>query len=161
MFSKILIANRGEIAVRIARACADLGIKSVGVYSDADRTALHVRACDEAYHIGPAPATESYLRGDKIIEVARKAGCDAIHPGYGFLSENSHFARAVVDAGLVWIGPPPEAMELMGSKIESKRLARSLGVPTVPGYSGDDQEAEALVSEAGKLGYPVLIKASA
>ncbi len=160
MFSKILIANRGEIAVRIARACSDLGIKSVAVYSDADRTALHVRACDEAYHIGPAPASESYLMGDKIIKVARKAGCDAIHPGYGFLSENASFARAVVDAGLVWIGPPPEAIELMGSKIESKRLAEKLGVPIVPGYMGDST-IEAVETHAERIGYPVLIKASA
>src|SRR4051812_2368071 len=137
MFSKILIANRGEIAVRIARACADMGIKSVGVYSDADRTALHVRACDEAYHLGPAPVSESYLKGEKIIKIARKAGCDAIHPGYGFLSENAAFARSVGEAGLVWIGPPPDAIELMGSKIESKRLAEKVGVPIVPGYMGD------------------------
>src|SRR5437762_14108482 len=133
MFSKILIANRGEIAVRVARTCTEMGIKSVVVFSDADRGALHVRAADEAYYIGPPPAAESYLRGDRIIEVAHKAGCEAIHPGYGFLSENAAFARAVVDAGLVWIGPPPESIELMGSKIESKRLAEKLGVPIVPG----------------------------
>ncbi|MFL5734025.1 MAG: biotin carboxylase N-terminal domain-containing protein [Chloroflexia bacterium] len=161
MFSKILIANRGEIAARIARTCQEMGIRTVAIFSEADRTALHVRACDEAYCVGPAPATESYLKGDHIIEIARKAGCEAIHPGYGFLSENAAFARAVTDAGLAWIGPPPEAIALMGSKIESKRLAQSLGVPTVPGYSGDDQAESRLVSEAEGIGFPVLIKASA
>ncbi len=117
-FSKILIANRGEIAVRIARACAALGIGSVGVYSDADRTALHARVCDEAYHIGPSPAAESYLRIDRLLDVARKAGCEAVHPGYGFLAENGGFAQAVIDAGMAWIGPSPQAIALMGSKIE-------------------------------------------
>lgn len=161
VFGKILIANRGEIAVRIARACLALDIKSVAVYSDADEHALHVRACDEAYHIGPAPALESYLRGDKIIEVAKRAGCDAIHPGYGFLSENANFARAVLDAGLTWIGPSPEAITLMGSKIEAKRLAEQVGVPVVPGYYGDDQSPARLAAEAEMIGFPVLIKASA
>ncbi|MDQ3707117.1 MAG: ATP-grasp domain-containing protein [Chloroflexota bacterium] len=161
VFRKILIANRGEIAVRIARACLALDIKSVAVYSDADERALHVRACDEAYHIGPAPALESYLRGDKLIEVAKRAGCDAVHPGYGFLSENAAFARAVMDAGLTWIGPTPEAITLMGSKIEAKRLAEQAGVPVVPGYYGDDQSPRRLEAEAERVGYPVLIKASA
>jgi 3-methylcrotonyl-CoA carboxylase alpha subunit len=161
MFKKLLIANRGEIAARVARACAALGITSVGVYSDADRHALHVRSCDEAYRIGPAPAAESYLREKKIIRVALAAGCDAIHPGYGFLSENTHFAQAVLDAGLAWVGPPPEAISLMGSKIESKRLAERSGVPVVPGYFGDDQAIETLVSEAARVGYPLLVKASA
>jgi 3-methylcrotonyl-CoA carboxylase alpha subunit len=161
MFKKLLIANRGEIAARVARACAAVGITSVAVYSDADRHALHVRACDEAYHIGPAPAAESYLRGDKIIQVALAAGCDAIHPGYGFLSENARFAQAVLDAGLAWVGPPPEAISLMGSKIESKRLAERNGVPVVPGYFGDDQAIDTLVSEAARVGYPLLVKASA
>jgi len=161
MFNKVLIANRGEIAVRVARACASLGVRSVAVYSDADRTALHVRACDEAYHIGPSPASESYLRSDKIIEVARQVGCDAIHPGYGFLSENAAFAQAVMDAGLTWIGPSPGAITLMGSKIESKRLAESSGVPVVPGYFGDDQSQLRLATEAERIGFPVLIKASA
>ncbi|MDQ3928542.1 MAG: acetyl-CoA carboxylase biotin carboxylase subunit [Chloroflexota bacterium] len=161
VFRKILIANRGEIAVRIARACLALDIKSVAVYSDADARALHVRACDEAYQIGPAPALESYLRGDKIIEVAKRAGCDAIHPGYGFLSENAAFARAVTEAGLTWIGPTPEAITLMGSKIEAKRLAEQAGVPVVPGYYGDDQSPHRLQAEAERVGYPVLIKASA
>jgi 3-methylcrotonyl-CoA carboxylase alpha subunit len=161
VFSKILIANRGEIAARIARTCKKMGITSVAIFSDADRGALHVRACDEAYHVGPPPANESYLRGDLIVEIARKSGCEAIHPGYGFLSENASFARTVLDSGLAWIGPPPEAIELMGSKIASKRLAESLGVPAVPGYSGEDQAAQRLTHEANTIGYPVLIKASA
>ncbi|MBF6611873.1 MAG: ATP-grasp domain-containing protein [Chloroflexi bacterium] len=161
LFTRLLIANRGEIAVRIARACRSLGVRSVAVYSDADRGALHVRACDEAYNIGPAPASESYLRGDKIIEVARAAGCEAIHPGYGFLSENANFAAAVIEAGIVWVGPQPEAIRLMGSKIESKRLAEASGVPVVPGYWGDDQSLGRLTEEAQRIGYPVLIKASA
>ncbi len=160
-FGKILIANRGEIAVRIARACLAMGITSVAVYSEADQEALHVRSCDEAYFIGPAPALESYLRGDKILEMAALAGCDAIHPGYGFLSENADFARAVQAAGLVWIGPGPEAIALMGSKIESKRLAEESDVPIVPGYFGDDQSPMRLTEEAERVGYPVLIKASA
>ena len=147
--------------MRIARACAALDIRSVAVYSEADRHALHVRACDKSYLIGPAPAAESYLRGDRLIEAARRAGCEAIHPGYGFLSENPGFARAVVEAELVWIGPPPEAIELMGSKIKSKRLAEKVGVPTVPGYLGADQSPAKLQAEADKIGYPVLIKASA
>jgi 3-methylcrotonyl-CoA carboxylase alpha subunit len=161
VFGKILIANRGEIAVRIARACLAMDIKSVAVYSDADEHALHVRSCDEAYHIGPAPALESYLRGDKLIEVAKRASCDAIHPGYGFLSENAAFAKAVTQAGLTWIGPTPEAISLMGSKLEAKRLAEQAGVPVVPGYYGDDQTPARLEAEAERVGYPVLIKASA
>jgi 3-methylcrotonyl-CoA carboxylase alpha subunit len=160
-FHKILIANRGEIAVRIANACRELDITSVAVYSEADRNALHVRACDEAYYIGPAPAHESYLRGDAIIDVARRAGCDAIHPGFGFLSENAAFAQAVIDAGLTWIGPSPEAISLMGSKIEAKKIAVGAGVPVVPGYFGEDQTPGNLEAEARKIGYPVLIKASA
>ena len=161
LFSKILIANRGEIAVRIAEACAALGIGSVAVYSDADRTALHARVCDEAYHIGPSPAAESYLRMDKLLDVARKSGCEAVHPGYGFLAENGGFAQAVIDAGMAWIGPSPQAIALMGSKIESKRLAVANGVPIVPGYFGDDQALDRLKDEADSIGYPVLIKASA
>lgn len=160
-FHKLLIANRGEIAVRIARACRELGITSVGVFSEADRDGLHVRACDEAYFIGPAPAADSYLRGDIIIEVARRAACDAIHPGFGFLSENAGFAQAVGDAGLIWIGPSPEAMQLMGSKIEAKKIAVRANVPVVPGYFGEDQSVAKLVEEAERVGYPVLIKASA
>jgi 3-methylcrotonyl-CoA carboxylase alpha subunit len=161
LFLKVLIANRGEIAVRIARACKALGIRSVGVYSDADQTALHARVCDEAYHIGPSPASESYLRSDKLLDVARNSGCEAVHPGYGFLAENSAFAQKVIDTGLAWIGPPPAAIALMGSKIESKRLAVANGVPIVPGYFEDDQALGTLRAEAERIGYPVLIKASA
>jgi 3-methylcrotonyl-CoA carboxylase alpha subunit len=160
-FRRLLIANRGEIAVRIARACRELNITSVAVYSEADRDALHVRACDEAYYIGPAPARDSYLRGDVIIDVARQAACDAIHPGFGFLSENAAFAQAVIEAGLTWVGPSPEAITVMGSKIEAKKIATRAGVPVVPGYFGDDQSPENLAKEADKIGYPVLIKASA
>jgi 3-methylcrotonyl-CoA carboxylase alpha subunit len=160
-FAKVLIANRGEIVVRIARACEALGIATVAVYSDADRDALHVRACDEAYRIGPPPAADSYLRGDTIIDVARKAGCDAIHPAFGFLSENADFARAVEAAGLTWIGPSPEAINLMGSKIEAKRIAERSDVPTVPGYFGDDQTVERLLIEGDRVGYPLMVKASA
>jgi 3-methylcrotonyl-CoA carboxylase alpha subunit len=160
-FAKVLIANRGEIVVRIARACEALGIATVAVYSDSDRDSLHVRACDEAYRIGPAPAAESYLRGDTIIDVARKAGCDAVHPGFGFLSENADFARAVESAGLTWIGPSPEAISLMGSKIEAKRIADRANVPTVPGYFGEDQTVERLLIEGDGVGYPLMVKASA
>jgi 3-methylcrotonyl-CoA carboxylase alpha subunit len=159
--TKLLIANRGEIAVRIARTTRRLGITTVAVYSDADRHAMHVRACDEAFRLGPPPAAESYLRGELMVEIAKQSGCDAIHPGYGFLSENAAFARAVTDAGLVWVGPPPGAITLMGSKIESKRLAVENHVPVVPGYFGDDQSTKRLAQEAERIGYPVLIKASA
>ncbi len=160
-FDKILIANRGEIAVRIIRACHELGIAAVAVYSEADRAALHVRLADEAYPIGPAPATASYLNDERIVEAAHRSGAQAIHPGYGFMSERAPFARACAAAGLVFIGPPPEAVELMGSKIAAKHLAVSSGVPTVPGYLGDDQSAEKLRWEAVRAGFPLLIKASA
>ncbi|HUP26836.1 MAG TPA: biotin carboxylase N-terminal domain-containing protein [Chloroflexia bacterium] len=158
---KVLVANRGEIAIRVARACRELGILTVMVYSEADRDALHTSSGNEAVLIGPAPATESYLRGEKLIQVALDTGCDAVHPGYGFLSESAVFARQVVAAGLVWVGPPPDAIELMGSKIASKRLAEESGVPVVPGYYGDKQDAQTLRSAAEHVGYPVLIKASA
>ncbi len=161
MLRKVLIANRGEIAVRIARACYELGVASVMVYSEADRSSLHLRSGDEAYYLGASPASESYLRADRIIEVALTAGCDAVHPGYGFLSENAEFASAVVNAGLIWIGPPPPAIALMGSKIESKRLAEAHGVPVVPGYFGSDQADETLRHEAQRIGFPLLVKASA
>jgi 3-methylcrotonyl-CoA carboxylase alpha subunit len=160
-FDKILIANRGEIAVRLIRACHELGIAAVAVSSEADRSALHVRLADEAYPIGAAPAAASYLDGERIIAAARQSGAQAIHPGYGFLSERAHFARACDAAGLVFIGPPPEAIDLMGSKIAAKRLAESSGVPTVPGYMGDDQSVEKLRWEAARAGFPLLIKASA
>jgi acetyl-CoA carboxylase, biotin carboxylase subunit len=158
---KVLIANRGEIALRIVRACRELGIASVAVYSDADTAAPHVRAADEAVHIGPAPAAQSYLRGDHLIEVAKRVGADAIHPGYGFLSEREWFARAVRDAGLVWIGPPAEAIAAMGSKTAARTLAIAAGTPVVPGTTEalkDAKQAEKLASE---FGYPVLLKAAA
>ncbi len=133
MFKKILIANRGEIAVRILRACRELDIRSVAVFSDVDRKSLHVRLADEAYPIGPAPSRESYLCIDKLMDVARRAGCDAVHPGYGFLAENAALPRACVDAGLTFIGPPADAMEALGSKTAGRQLARGIDVPTVPG----------------------------
>ncbi len=161
MFKKILIANRGEIAVRIMATCREMGIATVAVYSEADRTARHVREADEAYEIGPAPATQSYLRGDTIIEVARQSGAEAIHPGYGFLSENTAFVEACEAAGLVFIGPPAAAMRLVGLKIAAKQLAQSVDAPTIPGYNGASQDDEILLQEARKIGFPLLIKASA
>ena len=160
-FAKVLIANRGEIAVRLIRACQELGIVAVAVYSEADRAALHVRLADEAYPIGPSPAAESYLRSDTIVEVALRCGAEAIHPGYGFLSERAHFAHACAAAGIVFIGPPADVINRMGSKIAAKRLALANSVPVVPGYDGDDQAVETLEAEAGRIGYPLLIKASA
>ena len=159
--NKILIANRGEIAMRLVRACAEVGIKSVAVFSEADRTALHVRAADEAYPIGPAPSRDSYLRIDKILDVTRKSGADAIHPGYGFLAENADFAQAVIDAGLVWIGPPPNAMRLLGDKLSARHTAQAAGVPTVPGSDVAVDNMEQALEAATHIGYPVLIKASA
>src|SRR6266850_1672939 len=161
MFEKILIANRGEIACRVARTAKRLGIRTVAVYSEADATALHVASCDEAYLIGPAHPRESYLRADRILEVAKKSGAQAIHPGYGFLSENAEFAKACGQAEVVFIGPPAEAIELMGSKSAAKALMEKAGVPLVPGYHGAAQDAATLKKEADRIGYPVLIKASA
>ncbi len=160
---KLLIANRGEIAVRIMRTCRTLGIATVAVYSDADRDALHVREADEAIRIGPAPAAESYLNIPAVIAAAGASGADAVHPGYGFLSENATFAQAVLDAGLIWVGPAPEAIRRLGSKIEAKRLALAAGVPTVPGYWTEDGPGDPaqLAHEAARIGFPVLIKASA
>src|SRR5687768_7649429 len=132
MFSRILIANRGEIAVRVIRACRDMGIESVAVYSDADDRAWHVTLSDHAIRIGPPPASDSYLSTERIIAAARQTGCDAIHPGYGFLSENAEFAAACADAGMTFIGPPPSALSLMGSKISARRVAREAGSPVVP-----------------------------
>jgi 3-methylcrotonyl-CoA carboxylase alpha subunit len=160
-FNRILIANRGEIAARIIRACRALEIGAVAVFSEADRGALHVRLADDAVPIGPAPAAESYLRVDAIVDAALRAGCEAVHPGYGFLSERAELARACAAAGLVFIGPRAETIELMGSKIEAKRLAERAGVPTVPGYLGEDQRPESLREQAAVLGFPLLIKASA
>ncbi|TMH36846.1 MAG: acetyl/propionyl/methylcrotonyl-CoA carboxylase subunit alpha [Betaproteobacteria bacterium] len=161
MFKKILIANRGEIACRVAATARRLGIRTVAVYSDADANAKHVLACDEAVHIGASSPKESYLRGDRIIEAARVTGAQAIHPGYGFLSENEDFAQACADAGLVFIGPSPAAIKAMGLKAESKQLMDKAGVPLVPGYHGAYQDPALLKREADRIGYPVLIKASA
>jgi len=161
MFKRILIANRGEIAVRIIRACRELGISPAAVYSAADAGALHVRLADVAAPVGPAPAAQSYLRGERIVEAALALGADAVHPGYGFLSENADFARMCRAAGLVFIGPPPEAIEAMGGKIGARALAQAAGVPVVPGYDGADQSPERLRAEAERVGYPLLIKASA
>ena len=161
MFKKILIANRGEIACRVAATARKLGIRTVAVYSDADANAKHVQACDEAVHIGPAAPKESYLRADRIIEAAKATGAQAVHPGYGFLSENEEFAQACADAGIAFIGPPPSAIKAMGLKAESKRLMAQAGVPLVPGYHGADQSPALLKREADAIGYPVLIKASA
>ena len=161
MFEKILIANRGEIACRVAATARRMAIRTVAVYSDADAGAKHVAACDEAVHIGGSAPRDSYLRWDRIIEAARATGAQAIHPGYGFLSENDEFARACAEAGLVFIGPPAAAILAMGLKSESKRLMEKAGVPLVPGYHGADQDPALLEREAARIGYPVLIKASA
>jgi len=160
-FGKLLVANRGEISVRLIRACRELGVRSVAVYSDADRGAMHVRLADEAYRIGPAPAPESYLNVEKLVEAAMRSGAEAVHPGYGFLSENARFARAVREAGIVWVGPPPEAMERVGDKVQAKELAVEADVPTIPGYAGEDDSEERLLEEAERIGFPVLVKASA
>jgi len=161
MFKKVLIANRGEIACRVIRACREMGIATVTVYSDADKDALHVRMADEAYHIGPAPSAESYLRGEKIIEVATKCEADAIHPGYGFLSENARFVRDVMAAGVTFIGPPPAAMEAMGGKISARKIAIEAGVPVVPGTTEPLRSYEDAKAIATEMGYPVMLKASA
>jgi acetyl-CoA carboxylase biotin carboxylase subunit len=161
MFTKLLIANRGEIALRIIRACRELGIKSVAVYSDADARAPHVRESDEAVHIGPSPSAESYLRGDRIIEAAQRLGAEAIHPGYGFLSEREWFARAVRDAGLVFVGPPPEAIAARGSKTAARQLAVAANVPVVPGTTEALRDAAEGREVAERFGYPVLLKAAA
>ncbi|WP_230291911.1 biotin carboxylase N-terminal domain-containing protein [Croceicoccus sp. Ery5] len=161
MIAKLLIANRGEIACRIIRTARAMGVATVAVYSDADAKALHVRMADEAVHIGPSPAAESYLVGEKIIAAAQATGAEAIHPGYGFLSENAGFAQAVIDAGLIWVGPKPASISAMGLKDAAKKLMREAGVPVTPGYEGEDQSVERLTAEADKIGYPVLIKAVA
>jgi 3-methylcrotonyl-CoA carboxylase alpha subunit len=161
MLKSLLIANRGEIACRIIRTARAMGIRTVAVYSDADAKALHVRMADEAVHIGPSPARESYLVGDKIIEAAKATGAEAIHPGYGFLSENADFAQAVIDAGLIWVGPKPDSIRAMGLKDAAKKLMSDAGVPVTPGYLGEDQDPKRLKKEADAIGYPVLIKAVA
>jgi 3-methylcrotonyl-CoA carboxylase alpha subunit len=157
----VLVANRGEIAVRIIRTCRELGIKSIAVYSKADEHVMHRRLADQAYLLGPAPATESYLHVGRIVEVIERSGAEAVHPGYGFLSESAEFARAVQSAGATWVGPPPGAMETVGYKVRAKELARSASVPTIPGYDGEDESEERLAEEADRIGYPVLVKASA
>ncbi len=161
MIRSLLIANRGEIACRVIRTARALGVRTVAVYSDADRHALHVRQADEAVHIGPSPVAESYLRGERIIAAAKATGAEAIHPGYGFLSENADFAQAVIDAGLVWVGPSPASIRAMGLKDAAKRLMQEAGVPVTPGYMGEDQSPDRLQKEADSIGYPVLIKAVA
>ena len=161
MFKKILIANRGEIACRVAATAKRMGIQTVAVYSDADANSKHVAACDEAIHVGGSAPKDSYLRWQAIIEAAKATGAQAIHPGYGFLSENEAFAAACAKAGLVFIGPPASAIQAMGLKAESKQLMEKAGVPLVPGYHGSDQNPVLLKREADRIGYPVLIKASA
>jgi acetyl-CoA/propionyl-CoA carboxylase, biotin carboxylase, biotin carboxyl carrier protein len=160
-FSKVLVANRGEIAIRIFRTLRDLGIAPVAVYSEADRDAEHARAADEAYLIGPGPASESYLAGERILDAARQAGADAIHPGYGFLAENAAFARAVEASGLIWIGPPGDAIELMGSKTRARTAMREAGVPIIPGATDPVETVEEVLRLGEEVGYPLIIKAAA
>ena len=161
MIRALLIANRGEIAARIARTCRRLGVRSVAVYSDADRHAVHVAACDEARHIGPAAPSQSYLRIEALLEAARVSGADAVHPGYGFLAENAAFAEACVSAGLVFVGPSAAAIRAMGTKESSRRLASEIGVPIVPGWHGAVTDEATLAREAERIGFPLLVKASA
>src|SRR5215211_6770668 len=161
LFRKVLIANRGEIAVRIAKTLRELEIPSVAVYSDADAGAMHVEAADEAYNLGPPMPAQSYLNQDRIFEVAREANVEAIHPGYGFLSENAGFARRCAEEGVVFIGPPPHVIEAMGNKIAARRAAKEAGVPIVPGTEEPLSDADAVTAVASELGYPVAIKAAA
>jgi len=161
IFKRILIANRGEIAVRVIRACRDLGIESVAIFSEADRAALHVRQADFAVPVGPSPAAQSYLVTERIIEAAKSSGADAVHPGYGFFSENAGFARAVERAGLCWIGPPPDAIEKMGDKVEARKLMAKAGVPVVPGSPGTLETEAEVRALAKQIGYPIMVKAAA
>ncbi|MYI81888.1 MAG: acetyl-CoA carboxylase biotin carboxylase subunit, partial [Chloroflexi bacterium] len=161
MPKRVLLANRGEIALRVQRSCRELGIETVAVYSEADRDALHVRNADAAVLIGPGPATQSYLVIDNIIEAARQTGADAVHPGYGFLSENPAFAEACDAAGITFIGPPASAMQAMGDKVQARRLMESAGVPVVPGAEDiDPQNVEHARAEAERIGFPLLVKAA-
>src|SRR5437588_1782763 len=160
MFSKVLIANRGEIAIRIVRACEELGIATVAVYSELDRDAPHVRRADEAYLLGPGPATESYLKIDKLIEVAKESGAEAIHPGYGFLAENPNLARACEENDIVWIGPPAAAIDAMGSKTGAREIMKKAGIPIIPGTTDpvpDVDSAKKIIDDS--IGYPVALKA--
>ncbi|MEL6533545.1 MAG: biotin carboxylase N-terminal domain-containing protein, partial [Pseudomonadota bacterium] len=161
MFKKLLIANRGEIACRVIKTARKMGIGTVALYSDADAQALHVQMADEAIHIGPPPAAESYIVIDKVMAAIKESGAEAVHPGYGFLSENKAFAEALEKAGVAFVGPPAGAIEAMGDKITSKKLASEADVSTVPGYMGLIGDAEEAVKIAGEIGYPVMIKASA
>src|SRR5256884_950214 len=161
MFEKVLVANRGEIAIRVFRTLRELGIGAVGVYSEGDRTALHVAYADEAFLLGPTPAAESYLAVGRILDAAQRAGAEAIHPGYGFLAENAAFARACAATGVVWIGPPPDAIDAMGSKIEARERMRAAGVPIVPGVTAPVESADEVRRLGDELGWPIAIKASA
>src|ERR1700756_4293086 len=161
MFKKILIANRGEIAVRVIRACREMRIQSVAVYSDVDRASLHVRKADEAYHIGPAAAAQSYLNIEKILDVAKRSRADAIHPGYGFLSENPRFAHACAEAGIKFIGPTAASMEMMGSKTRARQHMEKANIPFVPGTSRGVESVDEAARVAEKVGYPVMLKAAA
>ena len=161
LFEKVLVANRGEIAIRVFRTLRELGIGTVAVYSEADRGSLHAALADEAYLIGPGPPSESYLHQGRILDAARRAGAGAIHPGYGFLAENASFARAVADGGLAWIGPPPEAIELMGSKVTARELMERAGVPIIPGTTEPVETVEEVVKLGEEYGWPLAVKASA
>ena len=161
MIKKILVANRGEIAIRVMRSCRELGIATVAVFSDADADAVHVRMADQAHHIGPSPSTESYLVGEKIIKAAKETGSDAIHPGYGFLAENAAFAQLVIDSGLIWIGPPPHAIEVMGDKLAARKTVQGSDVPVVPGFEQVIEDVKSIGAEIDRIGYPILIKAAA
>src|SRR5690606_2343607 len=160
MLRKCLIVNRGEIAVRISRACRELGIRAVAVYSEVDVRARHVQLADEAVLIGPAAPSESYLNINKLIDAARQTGCDCVHPGYGFLSEAADFAQAMIDAGLVWVGPGPDAIRRMGVKTEARALMQQAGVPLVPGFAGNAADDTAFAAAAEAIGYPVMVKAA-